>query len=45
VPDNVREGTRAGMGGIVRRKVPQKIYRLVVVVNPLWIGGFRTTAR
>ena len=27
VPDNVREGTRAFMGGIVRRKVPQKTYR------------------
>ena len=27
VPDNVREGTRAFMGGTVRRKVPQKIYR------------------
>ena len=27
VPDNVREGPRAFIGGIVRRKVPQKTYR------------------
>src|SRR5713101_8391340 len=27
VPDNVQEGPRAFMGGIVRRKVPQKTYR------------------
>jgi hypothetical protein len=35
VPDNIREGARACMGGTVRRKVPQKTYRLVVVVDLL----------